>query len=891
MSPDSPDPAVRAPGGDPVTAFGFLAHPISTGHRHQVRAMDLLSRLVDEHRDDPAPPDRRGYSVPFPLFRSVTSRTGARCEGRVRYLPYTAEQMLSRPTTARRMVADEVERLRADGALLAGLGGATSIVGDRGLWTAQQVGIPVTSGNSLTVYAAHEEVRYVVRLLGLPVEDTRIAVVGYPGSIGLAVAKLLLADGFELDLVCRSGNRSPGALLRHLDPADHPRVRLVDDVALCSDRTRIYVCASSVGGLVTPEKLRPGSVVVDVALPRDVTEAPHDDRDVVIVDGGLVSAVPEVVVGDGSLPSPTRQLNGCLAETVVLALEGRAESFSLGRELDLDRVRTIGALAAKHGFVPVPLASFGRPLADGEILRLGRYFRQPSARRGDDTGRGTTAGGTNAGGTSPGVTAAEGTAAAGAAGSGDDTGRDTVRRFRNRVNPPMARLFAAHGLDRVFTRGSGSTLTTSDGVDYLDFVAGYGCLNLGHNHPRITEALRGFLDAGTPTFVQYVSMPTKTAELAERLSDLAPGRLDRVFFSNSGTEAVEAALKVARAGTGRTRLVHCDNSYHGKTLGALSVTGRASHREPFGALLPDTAAVPYGDLDALRDAIEGAAAFIVEPVQGEGGVVLPPDGYLKAARELCRRAGAAFVLDEIQTGLGRTGALFAAEHDGLDPDVLCVAKSLSGGLVPIAATLSSAELWDAAYGSANRAMLHSSTFGGGNFAAAAGLATLDVLIEEDLPRRAREIGAHLREGLKKVCAPYSFVKDVRGIGMMSAIEFDGDFSGAVRTMTDEMLTRFPGDLHALADTLPDDLRSALSRTGRALESTLGDLMCLRFVSGLARDHRILTFVTANHNRVLRIQPPLILDIAEANRFVEGVDAVCQSLALHGDLLAWQPSKP
>ncbi|MEU3597685.1 aminotransferase class III-fold pyridoxal phosphate-dependent enzyme [Streptomyces sp. NPDC006798] len=880
MSPDSPDPAVRAPGGDPVTAFGFLAHPISTGHRNQVRGMDLLNRLVDDHRDAPAPPERNRYSVPFPLFRSVTSPTGARCAGRVRYLPYTAEQLLTRPTTARRMVADEVEKLRAEGAVLAGLGGATSIVGDRGLWTAQQVGIPVTSGNSLTVYAAHEEVRHVVRLLGLPVEDTRIAVVGYPGSIGLAVAKLLLADGFELDLVCRQGNRSPEALLRHLDPADHGRVRLVDDVALCSERTRVFVCASSVGGLVAPEKLRPGTIVVDVALPRDVTEAPRDDQDVVVVDGGLVSAVPEVLVGDGSLPSPTRQLNGCLAETVVLALEGRAESFSLGRELDLDRVRTIGALAAKHGFVPVPLASFGRPLADDEILRLAPYFRPPTARRGS--------GGTGGDGTER-DTSAPGTAAAGAAGSGDDTAPATVRRFRNRVNPPMARLFAAHGLDRVFTRGSGTRLTTADGVEYLDFVGGYGCLNLGHNHPRVTEALRGFLDTGTPTFVQYVSMPTKSAELAERLSDLAPGRLDRVFFSNSGTEAVEAALKVARAGTGRTRLVHADNSYHGKTLGALSVTGRASHREPFGALLPDTVAVPYGDLDALGAAIEGAAAFIVEPVQGEGGVILPPDGYLKAARELCRRAGAAFVLDEIQTGLGRTGALFAAEHDGLDPDVLCIAKSLSGGLVPIAATLSSAELWDAAYGSTNRAMLHSSTFGGGNFAAAAGLATLDVLIEEDLPRHAREVGGQLREGLRKVCAPYGFVKDVRGIGLMSAIEFDGDFSGAVRTITDELLTRFPGDLHALADTLPDELRSALSRTGRALESTMGDLMCLRFVSGLARDHRILTFVTANQNRVLRIQPPLILDSAEANRFVEAVGAVCQSLALHGDLRAWQPT--
>jgi 3-acetyloctanal aminotransferase len=247
------------------------------------------------------------------------------------------------------------------------------------------------------------------------------------------------------------------------------------------------------------------------------------------------------------------------------------------------------------------------------------------------------------------------------------------------------------------------------------------------------------------------------------------------------------------------------------------------------------------------------------------------------------------VLDEIQTGLGRTGALFAAEHDGLDPDVLCVAKSLSGGLVPIAATLCDEDLWDAAYGSADRSMLHSSTFGGGNFAAAAGLATLDVLLEDDLPRQARETGEYLRRQLGKTCQPYGFVKEIRGIGLMTAIEFDGDFSGAARAVTDELLTRLPGDLHALADGLPDDLRAALCHAGTALESTMGDLMCLRFVSSLARDHRILTFVTANHTRVMRIQPPLVLDTAQADRFIAGVEAVCRQLAMHADLNAWQPS--
>ncbi|MGY1495862.1 aminotransferase class III-fold pyridoxal phosphate-dependent enzyme [Streptomyces sp. QTS52] len=861
IPPALPTPATEAespPTPDPVP-FGFLAHAATDAHRNEVRAFDLLGRLLDEHRGIERAASGHP-SVLVPLFTSVTSPTGARCTGKVWQLPYTAGQLLRHPVTARELVATEAARLRDDGARLIGLGGATSIVGDRGVWTARHVGTTMTSGNSLTTYAAHQELLHVVRLLELAPERTRVAVVGYPGSIALAMAKLLLADGFLLDLVARRGTRPPAALLAHLDARDRERVRLVDEVAQCAGDTRLFVCASSVGGLVDPDLLPPGSVVVDVALPRDVSARPRATSDVLVVDGGLVSGSERVVIGNGDLPSPAQQLNGCLAETVVLALEGRAESFSLGRELPLERVRLIGELAARHGFVPFPLASFGRRIADEDVERLARHHRPARTA------------------TAPGADVAPVAAPV--------TG-PTRRRFAERINPPMARLFAAHGLDRVFTGARGCVLTTEDGTDFLDFVAGYGCLNLGHNHPEVTRRLREFLDHGSPTFVQYVSMPVQTAELAERLSVLAPGRLDRVFFSNSGTEAVEAALKVARAATGRTRLVHADNSFHGKTLGALSVTGRDLHRKPFGPLLPDTLAVPYGDLDALASAIDGAAAFIVEPVQGEGGVVLPPSGYLKAARELCRRSGAAFVLDEIQTGLGRTGRLFAAEHDDLDPDVLCLAKSLSGGLVPIAATLCDADLWDAAYGSTNRALLHSSTFGGGNFAAVAGLSTLDVLTAERLPEHAHNVGEHLRAALRKACAPYGFVKDVRGIGLMTAIEFDGDFSGAASALTDELLTRLPGDLHALADWLPDSLRTALTRAGTAVESALGDLLCLRFVASLARDHRILTFVTANHTQVLRIQPPLVVSFAEADRFVESVEAVCRDLSLHADVGAWR----
>jgi acetylornithine/succinyldiaminopimelate/putrescine aminotransferase len=548
-----------------------------------------------------------------------------------------------------------------------------------------------------------------------------------------------------------------------------------------------------------------------------------------VLDGGLVSATDEVAV-DGLNIAPTEQLNGCLAETIVLALEERAESFSLGRELDPARIREIGAIAARHGFEVAPPASDGRLVSPDRIAEL--RARRPA---------------------------------------------HPASRFAAHMNPGLADLYATFGMDRVFVAGRGSTLITADGTDYLDFVAGYGCLNLGHDHPYVRGAVRRFLDSGEPTFVQYTSIPARTAELAERLCELAPGALDRVFFSNSGAEAVEAALKLARAATGRTRLVYTDNSYHGKTFGALSVTGRSVHRGRFEPLVPDCVSVPYGDLAALRDAVAGAAAFVVEPVQGEGGVVLPPPGYLAEARRICRAAGAVFVLDEIQTGLGRTGTMFACQRDGVEPDVLCLAKSLSGGLVPIGATLATAEVWDGAYRSPTGSMLHTSTFGGGNLAAVAGLATLDVLRDEELPARAAQLGETLRGALAAACAPSGLVSEVRGVGLMNAIVFDGRFDGAAEALAEDLLTRLPGNPHALAAAMPDDVRSALRLAGGAVERALGDLLCLRFVTALCRDHRMLTFVTANSNRVVRIQPPLVLTDDEATRFAKAVAAVCDDL--------------
>ena len=814
--------------------FGFLAHAISPEQRNAVRAGSLLADILGS--------GETGRSwVGMPFLRTLRSPTGSTCTGEVRYLPWTAQDILRRPQAARLMVVDEVNDLAVAGADLVGLGGATSIVGDRGLWTAQRVDVPVTSGNALTSYAAWQGVHDIARLLDLPVADLPLCVVGYPGAIGLAVTRLLLDDGAHVHVVHRP-THVPSALLRYLPERQRDRVSLGSSLDVLAQRPFVVVAASSSGGLIGPATLAPGSVVIDVALPRDVLPGADDRPDVAVLDGGLVSA-DTLAIDDGPL-APTQGLNGCLAETIVLALEGRAESLSLGRELDPDAVRKIGCAALRHGMRIAPLVRLGRPVLPADIAALRTHHRRPATAPADLTTR-------------------------------------TRQRYAAFVNPPLADFYATHAIDRVFTKGFGSTLVTADGTEYLDMVAGYGCLNLGHNNPAVAARLQGFLLTQTPNFVQYVSMPAHTAELAERLCELAPGRMGRAFFSNSGAEAVEAALKLARAATGRSRFVYVHNSFHGKTMGALSVTGRAAHRDRFEPLLPDCIAVPYGDLDALERALAGAAAFIVEPILGEGGVIVPPEGYLAQAQRLCRQAGAVFVVDEIQTGLGRTGTMFASED--IEPDALCLAKSLSGGLVPIGATLASAEVWDAAYGNPHRAALQTSTFGGGNLAAAAGLATLDVLADGSLARHAAAVGARLRTALAEVAATHSVVTEVRGRGLMNAIAFDGDLTGATTALVQEVLARLPGDVGRLVDYLPEDALAALRTAGRAVEATLGDLMCLRVVRELARTHHVLTFVTGNSNRVMRLQPPLVLTEAEADRFVAAFDAVCRTMTVHSTL--------
>lgn len=349
-----------------------------------------------------------------------------------------------------------------------------------------------------------------------------------------------------------------------------------------------------------------------------------------------------------------------------------------------------------------------------------------------------------------------------------------MSKFADYVNPYLAKLmnFAGFGVE---DRAEGCYLYDAEGTRYLDCLGGYGVFSLGHRHPKVVEAVKAQLEK--MPLSSKVFFGERQAELAERLAGLAPGDLKYTFFSNSGAESVEAALKFAKASTGRSKIVSTEGGYHGKTIGSLSTTGRSKYRDRFEPLMPGVEFIPYGDSEALRQAIdERTACFIVEAIQGEGGIIVPPDGYLCAARQRCTEVGALLVLDEVQTGLGRTGRWFGCDHDGVAPDIMTLAKCLGGGVMPIGATMFTQTVLESVYG--QNPLLHTSTFGGNPLACAAGLATLNTIEEDGLVERSMELGKHMLGSLRQVQERQSdLIAEVRGRGLMIGVEFTMDEVG------------------------------------------------------------------------------------------------------------------
>lgn len=414
--------------------------------------------------------------------------------------------------------------------------------------------------------------------------------------------------------------------------------------------------------------------------------------------------------------------------------------------------------------------------------------------------------------------------------------RNIVDLHKQYLNDGLAGLLGMLDLDRKFVRAEGCSVFGEDGLEYLDFLGGYGALNLGHNPPEVWEAIQKSF--GAPNILQ-TSLNPYAAKLAEMLAEIAPGKLQRTFFCNSGAESTEAAMKFARAATGKKKIISLQGSFHGKTMGALSMTGKSSYQESFIPMVPDCVSIPINDTKALYFELTTApypAAFIVEPVMGEGGVIIHQEGYLKEAQKLCHDRGALLIVDEVQTGFGRTGKMFACEHEGILPDIMCLAKSLGGGLIPIGATMTTDVVWQKAMGGTQKCLRHTSTFGGNTFACAAGIATIESILRQDLADKASTLGNYLKDKLKAIQRRHKFIKDVRGKGLLIGIEFD---SGGL--------------------------------VGKAAFDYIGSMVA----GTLFKEHRIITAYTLNNPAVVRIEPPLVVSIDQIDYFLNAFESVME----------------
>ena len=419
---------------------------------------------------------------------------------------------------------------------------------------------------------------------------------------------------------------------------------------------------------------------------------------------------------------------------------------------------------------------------------------------------------------------------------------ETLELAARYLDPSLVDVLRILGFDRGYHTARGSYLYDSAGRAYLDFHTGEGFASLGHNNPDVAEVLHAVLGAGLVDGVQIHYSPL-AGMLAEELTQRLPADLEAVFFTSSGAEAVDTAMKFARAATGRPRLISCVSGFHGVTLGPLSLVGDEFFKEGFGPLLPGCDLVPFGDLAALEAALrtKDVAAFIVEPIQGRM-VTLPPADYLRAAQELCRRYGTLFVVDEIQTGLGRTGRWFALEHWGLEPDFVLVGKALSGGYVPVAAMVTTRDIHDKAVGALERSYVHQSTFGRNRLSMAAGLAVLRIIERDGLVEHAKRIGNLLLDGLKQLQQRYEIIDEVRGMGLMLGFELRPPSSRVARL------------------------------SWRLMQMASEGLFPQLVVIPLHRDHGVIT-MAAGKNDVIKLLPPLTVSEEEARCFLAALDAV------------------
>ncbi|QUH18909.1 aspartate aminotransferase family protein [Alkaliphilus sp. B6464] len=422
--------------------------------------------------------------------------------------------------------------------------------------------------------------------------------------------------------------------------------------------------------------------------------------------------------------------------------------------------------------------------------------------------------------------------------------KDIEENYRQHINLHLTRLLKMLGFNKTFVRAKDMMVWDKNGEEYLDFLGAYGALNIGHNNDAVINAINSV--SHLPNLLQS-GMHSLPSVLARNLAKITPGDLKYTFFCNSGAEAVEGALKLAKIATEKSRIIYCKGAFHGKSMGALSVTGRNKYKKYFGPMVPLAVEVSYGDINELKLVLEkydDIAAFIVEPIQGEGGIIVPPIGYLRKAKDICSQYGVLLIADEIQTGFGRTGYWFACEAEGMVPDIMCMAKSLGGGIIPIGAYIANEDVWKRGYGTMDRCLLHTSTFGGNTWASAAGISTIEFIAENNLENEALEKGNYIISKLLRLKDKYPLLKEVRGRGLMIGLEFD-------------------------TINIPLMDRVITNNTRELVDEYTGGIVA----SELINNYNIITAYTLNNPNVIRIEPPLTVTYEQLDKLVSSLEEI------------------
>ena len=834
--------------------FGFIAHVNNEDELKMLRAVNHMKHLLSNMNVIERSPHSTKKAADF-IEMSITSKCGATCAGKITFLQWYPQDILDKSEEAIGVLKDIALDLEAWGADVIGLGGYTAVVGGRGVEVQSVLkNAVVTTGNSFTASTSLETLYYISDRLGLSLTEKTIAIVGIPGSIALAVTRALLRTGANLLVV---GRRRVDVLNKHLyDLSDEEKSRIafttnLNEALADSD---IVFSATTTGAIIHQDVLKPGAIVIDIGEPKDMILSDSLRRDILVVDGGRFN-FDEGVKSDIPLELYFRKnIFGCIGETILLSLENNLKHRSIGRILKDESVEAIRQYGHKHGFIVNSLSRRGQTVDDSELTRIKRFYDYDIDRQDINEH----------------ILSAD---------------KNTVLdKYGEHVNSVMVSQLKLMGADRLFVKAKGLYAWDSNGIKYYDFVGGYGAAGIGHNHPAVLNGLKDYLETSPPSLLQ-AAPGYYTSILSEKLTGLFPEEISRVFFCNSGAEAVEGALKLARIFTKRVKFASTKNSFHGKTFGALSVTGREKYEKYFKPLLENVVFAEYGNTDELGALLSNCdiAALIVEPIQGEGGVHAPPGGYLKKCLDLCHSYGTLLIVDEVMTGFGRTGRMFAFEHDHITPDIVTVAKTLGGSFAPIGAYLTKNSIWQESYGSDQKYLLHTSTFGGNNFCSSIALSTLNVLSEEKLVENAKTVGAFLIEGLTEISKDYSFIREVRGLGLLIGVEFqynlDNGIGSLIKYITSTLSDKYIDLFSALPDVAKSSVCDMINICSKSIEQNLSESFAMQFSALLLNEHHIISIATLTNPYVLRLTPPLVITRSDAEYFLLAFRKTCEKIRI------------